>query len=300
MKASPEKISQKIMAEMRKIGIDIPLEVTEMPADRYSIYGNRILLHLEGVPYPLMYEMPVERDNMPESVAWSVAQAIARHQAQRPQIEKQHREILEAMMPLVNALPEKPVLVMDSESQMENRFEILLRNLSHGLLRQWTRHRHVGTRNIGKLVQELSLTELDLQKRITDAGGRLEALSCCPVAARAIRLHPEQWGRLRDDLNGSGEARSFKNGSYQPEIRLGNSSIRWRGGTLKVRSSLPDTVVSSFPGRRLVDVVEHPLLSKAILITHVNKRHSDDHMYIRTDASPEPIKPLLKALRIET
>lgn len=122
---------------------------------------------------------------------------------------------------------------------------------------------------------------------------RSQALECCPVSYRCMMTDAEAWkDRLKSALEGKG--RDIHAGYFKPIIHL-KDGVVWVDSTLKIRADLPLSMMMGAEGKKLTDLVESELF-EGLIIQKIVRRKSDDYNYIRTNASPVKLKPVLNLM----
>ena len=262
-----------------------------------SAVRPRLAILPEGRRHPAMLDVEVDRERLPPGIVEKFVNRLLAPDDERAEFDADTDALVALVEPLAAILPVKPVVAQDVGSPLgRGRHSIVhetldarLERTPHVVLRMSSRDANT----ISTIVEK----EIRLAAKLQAAGSRLAALTCCPVAAEAITGDGPAWRqRLDDAVNGESVGIAFREGNYQPSIRLG-PGFRWKGNSLDMESQLPDQLRSALPGQPLRALVGHPHVPSSIVIVDVFTRGNGDTV-VRTDARPVPLSPLLDTLGI--
>lgn len=302
MKADPISATKAIETALERIDKKktvgaVRLDPVPGPTEQDRRAG--VLVTPEGVAYPRLFDLPVDRDVLPPGVAETIAGQLVEDADDRTALDAMHAETLALFADLAAQLPQPPFLALHSSDAFPaTPYSLFGPILSHTFERRWTRVWRVGGNPAKTTAQLMAGEERSRADRLREAGSRAAALTCCPVAARMIREDPGKWrARIVDELSGRTSTMAFRDGVYRPMTFIGGA--RWRESTLILKGEMPDTLRSAIEGRPLTALVEHTMIPDDITITGTAQRMGDGEVYVRTDAKPVPMAPILAGLGIE-
>lgn len=183
-----------------------------------------------------------------------------------------------------------------SHTSGKNIFVIGTHILSDALEPEWKWHHHT-LDAISYALSPVLANEIKRRKMLENAhGSRLGALKCCPVLLNAILADPDSWDDhvVHAFKDQDGDACAFKDGVLKGIVHIAQG-IRWTGHSLSLREKLPDIMKSALVGRRLHDVIAHPLLPN-LRIIEVREQRSTGQISIRAESEPVPLGPVIEQL----
>lgn len=303
MRAHPEDAAAKIDAALTAVG---RTDLTPVKVERTPVVLNdvrevvQILVLPAGRTIMRAHECAVDRERFPQTIAEHIARDIVWDEENREELEARHRSILEDYATFLGMLPETPLLVSSTGNGSSNiQFDIYGIALTEALAPRMQLFNGLASLFEGQQASKALALAASQRARLAELAphaDRKAALTCCPVAARAIVADPARWSTtLRNALDDrAGALSGFWTGRYQPEVILA-PDLHWKHGFLRINQKLPETLKLALIGRHIRDVVEHPFLDPDCEIVGVTERRNG-MIYLRIDAQAVPLGPVLDAI----
>lgn len=271
--------------------------VEEMKGQGRRIMTPCIVVRHGGSPHPHVFDLSTDRETLPPTCAEKIARRLIQTHLEISIMGAEHAGVTVIMAPLRMVLDAEPVIAFDEwEGGAGTNFSLFTEVLGHSLDRRMVRVQRVTANTAHDIAVRMAEQEKLRATMLASAGGdRRAALFCCPVAARAIMEAPDEWRvKVEEALRDDGGVSGFRDGRYRPMVHLGGA--RWRDTTFMADGEQPETVRTAMVDRPLTDFVRHRLIPDDIIITGTAQRMGDREIFVRTDATPVPMAPLLDLL----